>query len=99
MWLILFSNGNQTISLLPTVQGQSQQMFIDVYYNATTLSLILHIDNFSVIASFETVISTYAQQLSMNEIQNFTTPSLTLVTELVSNWPWLTKVFGIQIMF
>ena len=37
-----------------------------------------------IVESFEVVISTYAQQLSLNEIQNFTTPSLTLVTELVS---------------
>ena len=38
----------------------------------------------SVVESFERVASTYAQQLSLNETQNFTTASLTLVTELVS---------------
>ena len=38
----------------------------------------------SVVESFERVASTYAQQISLNETQNFTTASLTLVTELVS---------------
>ena len=38
----------------------------------------------SVVESFEAVISHYAQQLTLNESQNFTAPSLTLVAELVS---------------
>ena len=49
-----------------------------------TLRLYAHMNYISlIIESFEVVIPTYAQ-LSLNEIQNFTTPSLTLVTELVS---------------
>ena len=40
--------------------------------------------SFSVVESFETVASTYAQQLAVNETQRFVTPSLTVVTELVS---------------
>ena len=40
---------------------------------------------FSVVESFEAVISLYAQQLTLNESQNFTAPSLTLVAELVSS--------------
>ena len=38
----------------------------------------------SVIQSFETVVSIYAQQLPLNENQTFVMPSLTLVAELVS---------------
>lgn len=38
----------------------------------------------SVVESFERIVSLYAQQLSLNETQHFVTPSLTLVTELVS---------------
>ena len=38
----------------------------------------------SVVESFERIVSLYAQQLSLNEMQQFVTPSLTLVTELVS---------------
>ena len=38
----------------------------------------------SVVESFETITSTYAQQLAVNETQSFVTPSLTLYTELVS---------------
>ena len=38
----------------------------------------------SVVESFERIVSLYAQQLSLNEMQHFVTPSLTLVTELVS---------------
>ena len=36
------------------------------------------------VESFEAITSTYAQQLAVNETQSFVTPSLTLVTELVS---------------
>jgi hypothetical protein len=39
----------------------------------------------SVIESFEGVAAVFAQQLSLNEKQNFTTPSITLVTEMVNN--------------
>ena len=38
----------------------------------------------SVVESFETITSMYAQQLAVNEIQTFATTSLTLYTELVS---------------
>ena len=37
-----------------------------------------------VIESFERIVSLYAQQLPLNETQCFVTPSLTLITELVS---------------
>lgn len=40
--------------------------------------------SFSVVESFESIGSTFAQQLAVNETQSFTAPSLTLVTELVS---------------
>ena len=40
--------------------------------------------SYSVIQSFEVVISLYAQQLLLNERQNFILPSFTLVAELVS---------------
>ena len=46
--------------------------------------LLLYCLSYSVVQSFEVVISLYAQQLSLNETQNFTSPSLTLVAELVS---------------
>jgi hypothetical protein len=42
-----------------------------------------YIDTCSVIESFESVVSTYAQQLSLNETQTFATPSLTVVAVLV----------------
>ena len=38
----------------------------------------------SAVESFERIVSLYAQQLSLNETQCFVTPSLTLITELVS---------------
>ena len=38
----------------------------------------------SAVESFERIVSLYAQQLSLNETQHFVTPSLTLITELVS---------------
>ena len=38
----------------------------------------------SVVESFDTIVSMYAQQLAVNETQSFTTASLTLHTELVS---------------
>ena len=38
----------------------------------------------SAIESFERIVSLYAQQLSLNETQLFITPSLTIITELVS---------------
>ena len=38
----------------------------------------------SAIESLERIVSLYAQQLSLNETQHFVTPSLTLITELVS---------------
>ena len=38
----------------------------------------------SVVESFETITSMYAQQLAVNETQIFATTSLTLYTELVS---------------
>ena len=57
----------------------------DIYTVIVYSSPYAHMNYISLIVeSFEVVISTYAQQPSLNEIQNFTTPSLTLVTELVS---------------
>ena len=38
----------------------------------------------SVVESFETIASMYAQQRAVNETQSFVSPSLTLVTESVS---------------
>ena len=37
----------------------------------------------SMVESFESIVSTYVQQLSLNEVQTFTTLSLTVVTALV----------------
>ena len=61
---------------------------------------------FSVVESFEAIISLYAQQLTLNESQNFTAPSLTLVAELVSSCIFiythaelLTRVLRIAILF
>ena len=67
-------------------------MFIDVLYSKCHSNnyhdfIFVYRFIYSVIVSFETVISTYAQQLSMDETQSFTASSLTLVAELVSNRP------------
>ena len=48
------------------------------------IQLTRHCVSFSVVESFEAITSTYAQQLAVNETQSFVTPSLTLITELVS---------------
>ena len=63
----------------------------------------------SAIESLERIVSLYAQQLSLNETQRFVTPSLTLITELVStnltshHWTkiyvMLTKTWAFLYMF
>ena len=53
-------------------------------YMYTNSALTICIYLYSIIESFEVVVSIYAQQLSLNENQAFVMPSLTLVAELVS---------------
>ena len=54
-------------------------LLIDGYMNALLTKLILC----RVIESFEGVAAVFAQQLPLNEKQNFTTSSVTLVAEMV----------------
>ena len=60
-------------------------LHVAVLYITTYMYLIyVTVNDFSVVESFEVVVSIYAQQLSQNESQTFTVPSLTLFAELVN---------------
>ena len=65
------------------MQTLSPQKVLQHYCNSVLLLILQH-DIPSVVESFDTIASTYAQQLAVNETQSFTTASLTLHTELVS---------------
>lgn len=58
--------------------------YVQIPFFFSVLALLLANIICSVVVSFEVVASSYAQQLSENETQIISSPTLTLVSELVS---------------
>ena len=62
------------------VESSSRLAFIDILKSISCMYIIIY----RVIQSFEVILSTSAQQAPLNEIQSFTVPLLTILTERVS---------------
>ena len=62
----------------------SFELLVIIYYDV--VNVVQHCPySHRLIRSFEIISSVYAQQLSVKDAQNFTFPSITLVTQLVSH--------------
>lgn len=76
----MVASSSRSVQLIKVATQILTETSVDVTHIIIDYSIIM---TCSIVELFEIVVSTYAQQLSLNETQNFTTLSLTLVVELV----------------